>query len=380
MKRLLLLFLSSLFITFTAHAQIYKLTSGNSGKTYTTCKGMFTSSGYNVGGDNYYTGYDNNRTITFCSGGGPLRINFNYANFYPGDYLEIFDGSSTSSTKVKTLSGTNNDHVYVTSSGTCLTFRFKAFGSGTAPWPYNGWQAFLGCTPSGCDGNSPASDVCGSAPVICNLDGYCGSTSGWYTADNVSTLESTLASCFTGGWTIQNNSWLAFIASSTTANFSIKSSNCSDAARGMQAVVLSTSNCTSFTIKSSCVYDGVGTFSLNATGLTAGNKYYIMIDGGYGNDCDYTVSASSGVKTITASSSASTVCAGQAVTLSASSGGTSYQWSDGVNSIPSGATVTVYPTTTTTYTCSVVGACDGVQTPTVKITVKPIPVASASPT
>ncbi|HRG53242.1 MAG TPA: hypothetical protein PLL00_10430, partial [Bacteroidia bacterium] len=377
MKRLLLLFISSLLVISTANAQTYKLTSGNSGKTYTTCKGMFTSSNYTVGPSNYYTGSDDGRTITFCSGGGLIRINFNYANFDGSDYLEIYDGPSTASTKVKTLSGTNNDHVYVTSSGTCLTFRFRTFiGAGFYSFA-NGWQAFLGCTPSGCNGNLPASDVCSSAPVICNLDGYCGSTSGWYTADNVSTLESALMSCSTGGWTIQNNSWLAFIANSTTAAFTIKSSNCSDASRGIQAVVLATTNCTSFTLKSGCVYDGTGTFSLTATGLTVGTKYYIMIDGGFGNDCDYTVSANTGVETVTVSSNLSTICEGLSVNLSAT-GGSSYQWSDGVNTIPAGANVTVSPTTTTTYTCTVVGTCE-TQYPTIKITVKPKPVATATP-
>jgi gliding motility-associated-like protein len=377
MKRLLLLLLSSLSFFTVSHAQIYYLDYFLDGDKITTCKGMFTSSGYIDGPSNSYQGSDD-YTVTFCSGGGPLRINFNYANFYPGDYLEIFDGASTGSVKVKTLSGTSNDHVYVTSSGTCLTFRFRAFGTGTAPSPYNGWQAFLGCTPAGCDGNLPASDVCGSAPVICNLDGYCGSTSGWYTADNVSTLESMTSMYCSSSWTIQNNSWLAFIANSATATFTIKSSNCSDGTHGMQAVVLETSNCTSFNVKSSCVYDGQGTFSVTANSLTVGKKYYIMIDGGYGNDCDYTVSASSGVTVITLSATSSTICQGQSTTLSVNSGGTAtaYKWLPGGQTTSS---ITVSPTSTTTYTCEVTGSCDQVQKPTVKITVKPSPVATATP-
>jgi gliding motility-associated-like protein len=373
MKRLLLYVLSSLFFITVSHAQIYKLNSSLNGDTYTTCKGMFTSSGYIEGMNNSYTGPVDYR-VTFCSGGGPLRINFNYAEFYPGDLLEIFDGSSIFSTKVRTLTGTSNDHVFVTSTGTCLTFRFRSYGMSSG---YIGWQAFLGCTPAGCSGNSPASDVCTSAPVICNLDGYCGSTSGWYTADNVSTLENLTALNCSNPWTIQNNSWLAFIANSTTANFTIKSGNCSDGSHGMQAVVLSTTNCTSFSTKSDCVYDGFGTFTLTANALTIGSKYYIMIDGGYGNDCDYTVAANSGVKTITLSSTASTICEGQSVTLTASSGGSSYKWLPGGQTT---ASITVSPTTTTTYTCEVVGACDVVQKPTVKITVKPKPVATATPT
>ena len=324
-----------------------------------------------------YDGYDEfeNYTVTFCSGGGPLKINFNYCVLEFGDYLTIYDGPNTSSPVLVNATGTTiPDHKFYISSGTCLTFRFRTDGDYFGD---RGWQAFLGCTPAGCNNNSPASDVCAGAPVICNLDGYCGSTSGWFTADNVSTLENTtLPGCSTGSWTIQNNSWLAFIANSTTADFTIKSSNCSDASRGMQAVVLATTNCTSFTLKSTCVYDGVGTFNLNATGLTAGTKYYIMIDGSFGNDCDYTVSATSGVKTITLTASASTICDGQSVTLTASSGGSAYKWLPGGQTTPS---ITVSPSTTTTYTCEVTGACDLVQKPTVKVTVKPKPVATATP-
>jgi gliding motility-associated-like protein len=371
MKKLLLLFISSLLVISTANAQTYKLNSTNNGAKYTTCKGMFTSSGFTSGTSNSYSYLDNGKKITFCSGGGPIRVNFNYANFYPGDYLEIFEGTGTT-TLIKTLSGTGNDHVFVTSAGTCLTFRFTNTGDGYAP--YNGWQAFVGCTPSGCNGNLPASDVCSSAPVICNLDGYCGSTSGWYTADNVSTLESTLLSCATGGWTIQNNSWLAFIANSTTAVFTIKSSNCSDASKGMQAVVLATTNCSSFNIVSDCVYDGIGTFTVTATSLTIGTKYYIMIDGGYGNDCDYTVSANSGIEEVKVDKTSATICEGSSVSITAS-GGLSYKWMPGGATT---ATINVSPTTTTTYTCTVTGKCD-VATPTCVVTVKPKPVASATP-
>jgi gliding motility-associated-like protein len=395
MKRLLPLLLSSLIlllITENLHAVEIKLTQAY--KSVSTCKAVFVSSGYDVSGtfqENYYTSSESGRILTITSGGGPIRVNFTYANFLGSDKMEIWDGTwdgvSFIGPKLGTLTGYNNDKVFTSNTGH-LTFRFTGTNN-----PYNdqvpdaaGWQGLIGCLPTGCDGNLPASDVCSSAPTICNLDGYCGSTSGWYTADNRSALEGSgnpLNICYdpnTGnyGATIQNNSWLAFIANSTTASLTIKSSNCSDANRGMQAMVLATTNCTSFTSKSSCIYNGVGTFNLNATGLTVGTKYYIMIDGGFGNDCDYTVSANTGIKTVTASADATTICEGQSVNLTAS-GGTSYQWSDGVTSIPAGANATVSPTTTRTYTCTVNATC-GTEYPTVKVTVKPKPVVTANPT
>ena len=381
MKRLLLLILISLSLITISRAQVYKLSS--TAKTYTTCKGVFASGGYDASGTfqyNYYSSYENGRTITFCSGGGPIRINFAYANFMGTDRLEIWDGATTASPskKIATLTGYRNfDHFDTTSTGTCLTFRFYGVNNpmdNTFPNAY-GWQAFLGCLPSGCDGNLPASDVCASAPVICNLNGYCGSTSGWYTADNVSTLENTTMSQCSSGWTIQNNSWLAFIADSTAAAFTIYSQNCSDAARGMQAVVLSTSNCTNFTVKSACIYNGTSNFNLTADNLTIGNKYYIMIDGGYGNDCDYSVIAKLGIQRPHLKPYTKNVCEGASATLEAT-GGTAYKWLPGGQTT---ASITVYPTpTSTTYTCQVTGKCD-LQNLVATFNVTPKPVVTATP-
>jgi gliding motility-associated-like protein len=387
MKKLLLLLISSLLVISTANSQIYKLNSTTDKQTFNTCKGMVASSGYVEGPSNTYYESNDGDYYTFYSGGGPLRINFNYANFdsylYNGAYdqLEIWDKSTVTGAPTWILRSTaygQNDHKYFTSNTGYITVRLNTNGDGwggaSGTGQPNGWQAFLGCTPTGCNGNLPASDVCSSAPVICNLDGYCGATSGWYTADNVSTLESTLLGCTTGGWTIQNNSWLAFIANNSTATFTIKSSNCSDASKGMQAVVLATTNCTSFTIKSTCIYDGQGTFSLTASALTVGTKYYIMIDGGFGNDCDYTVSADSGIEEVKVDKTSATICEGSSVAITAS-GGLSYKWMPGGATT---ATINVSPTTSTTYTCTVTGKCD-VETPTCVVTVKPKPVASATP-
>ncbi len=382
MKRLLPLLLVQLLFYGTASAQIYKL-SANAGRKITTCKGMFVSTGYVDASSNYYTQSDGGSVVTFCSGSGQLRMNFSYVNLEPNDYLEVFEGTTTAANKrLATLTGTNNDHKFYTSTGTCLTFRFYKYYSGNSSnttLPY-GWQGFLGCPPVACNGNDPASDFCYDAPVICNLDGYCGATSGWYTADNLNSLEgpsSPFATCASGGITVQNNSWLAFIANSNSASFSITSSNCSDDARGMQAMVLESSNCTSFNSKSNCVYDASGTFTLNATGLTVGKKYYIMVDGAWGNDCDYTVSAQSGIKTVVISPKYSTICPGGSQVLSAlTSGATSYKWLPGGQTTP---TITVSPSSTTTYTCEVAGVCGQTQKPTATVTVNKGPVITATP-
>jgi len=77
----------------------------------------------------------------------------------------------------------------------------------------------------------------------------------------------------------------------------------------------------------------------------------------------------------TAAANPSTICAGQASTLTATGGGT-YLWSDG----QIGASVTVMPSSTTTYTVTVTNnGCTATATVTVNVNPLPTPTASADP-
>ena len=100
------------------------------------------------------------------------------------------------------------------------------FGSGGA----------IGATP-GCNLNAIASDVCMGAPSICTLDGYCGNTSTCFSSGQV-------PSGFCGS--VENNGWLSFVASATSATLNITVNNCvySD---GIQMEIYGTSNCQTFT-------------------------------------------------------------------------------------------------------------------------------------
>lgn len=185
------------------------------------------------------------------------------------DTLFVYNGPNTSSPLLGFINGENGDiftphgpRAY-TSTGTCLTFRFKSDEAVSGC----GWDAIIGCPPTSCGTNAPAQDFCSSAPQICDLNGYCGNTSGWFTQDN-GAIGVTGSSLFCGS--IENNSWLSFIASATTATFNISSSGCVVPTSGIQAHVYSTTNCTSFTSKSNCVNQntGSGTSVLTATALT----------------------------------------------------------------------------------------------------------------
>ncbi len=360
-----------LLIIKTNTAQIYKMDS-IAGKTLNICKGQFVSSKFTttakgLSPGTFYPGYANNEsyTVTFCSGDPTrqLRANFFYYNLESSkDFLYVYDGPSATGTPKWTLTGFAKFPPAITSTTTCLTFKFVSDGTGAA----GGWDVFLGCTPMACGLNQPASDEPATATPICNLGGYCGSTSGWYTrgveADYIDTVAGQ-NNAFCGQ--THNNSWLSFVASTTTASFDITSSNCSDPSAGIQAVILGTTdpNFLNFQRKSTdCLYNAIGNFTLSAKGLTVGTKYYIMIDGASGNDCEYTILAKSGVQTINiTASNTNTLCSGQPLVVTANATGVgpfTYTWSPKPMSSNKDSSTVTYPVSVgTTYTCSVTGVC-----------------------
>jgi gliding motility-associated-like protein len=370
---LLLLLLSSARITFS---QVYKISDYN-GKTLDICKGQFTSSKFTTSTDglNSVPGYGNNEnyTVTFRSGDPKreIRANFFYIDLETNlDILYIYDGLTATGTPIAKLTGglIKFPGVY-TSTGGALTFKFTSNGSTAAGSSWGGWDAFLGCTPVSCGANQPASDECSSATPICNLGGYCGSTSGWYTrgkeAKDIDTITNGAMRPFCGE--THNNSWLSFVAATTSATFEITPSNCSDPTKGMQAVILESNDCITFVRKSYCFYDVSGSFKLTGNNLTVGKKYYIMVDGATGNDCDYTILAKSGVQTINiTATNSNTLCSGQPLVVTANATGIgpfTYKWSPKPASANSDSSTVTFPVSVnTTYTCTVTGVCG---TPTI---------------
>lgn len=115
---------------------VYNMASG----TINTCSGMFYDNG---GANQVYPNFEN-RTQTFCSGNGEkLVATFNrlVTELGSGDSLWAFDGNTTASPLLGIyVSGSTLETL--TSSGTCLTFRFKSDGTGSG----RGWAAELTCT------------------------------------------------------------------------------------------------------------------------------------------------------------------------------------------------------------------------------------------
>lgn len=357
----------SFMITNSIVAQQVNLNAATNGTTINSCAVRILDSG---GQTNNY-GYNENYSITICNPGvGPIRANVVFINTEGGfDGLTFYDGPSTASPVLGTLSGgaAFGGSGNFTATGSCITIRFTSDNlyNYNDPFYFGGYDIIVGCQPVNCgSGNPPANDACASATQICDLNGYCGNTGGWYTkGPESSTLENGVG-VFCGS--IENNSWVSFVASATTASFTITSSGCLDPSSGLQAMVLASTNCSTFTGRSNCINQntGPGTATLNATGLVVGTTYYIIIDGFGGNICNYSVTANSGVQVVNIVSSVSgATCPGQCTNLTVNAtGATGYNWS----SVPAGGpypnshTISVCPTVTTTYTVDVLGVCGAV--------------------
>ncbi len=327
------------------------------------------------------SGYNNNEDHTVTIKNEYQRTIYLKSQYFlcdNGDRLEIYDGPDINAPLIKTVSGVLDENFLILSSGEYLTLRFTSDNSGTSkgfrfrldngPAP-QGRPAPPLPNPMAC-ASTPAADECVNAPLICDLNGYCGNTSGSYTAGNTSGLGN-----FCGS--IENNSWLSFVASGTSASLAFNSGGCQDNSSGIQAVIYASSNCTSFTEVSNCESQGNGSGSFTITtnvNLVPGQTYYVMIDGFAGNICSYTVSAQAGVALGQQITGPSQVCPGYSATLGSSSTASSYSWtSNPPGTYPNTQTITVTPTVTTTYTLTLgPSAC----TPTGAIVVKTVTVTN----
>jgi len=237
------------------------------------------------------------------------------------------------------------------------------------------------CEPS-CANNQPAGNTCQDAEPICDFNGYCGNTSNLYTADTWSELSNAFS-----GASIENNSFISFIAASSTVTLEIFVSNCfwGD---GIQMMIFSAATCGSGPVTALALWNpGIETnATITASGLTPGNKYYLMIDGYAGDDCDYVIgaSSSSGVTVPVVASNDISICAGASTVLSATGGNGSYTWNPSMGlSSNLGASVTATPSQTTTYT--VTSSTGNPQCPVttenqVTVTVNPYPTANITAT
>lgn len=274
--------------------------------------------------------------------------------------------------------GQNADGVW----SLCILDRRNNSGTGTV----NSWSLiFSNTTPAPpppalptCAQTIPTVSSCATASLVCDFNGLCGNTTG----GSVQTWPAlTAASCFS----LQNNSFIRFIASSTTASFSVwnTTSRANYLDGGLQMLFFS-ATCGGPVTTYGCyehIYPNSGTGQptisvVSASGLTPGNTYYLMIDGFNGDNVSYTIAANTGINILTINPTAPAICAGSSVNLTATGGNGTYTWAPptGLNTT-SGSTVTASPAGNTTYTVTSTTPAGCPITSSVLVTVNPLPAA-----
>ncbi len=231
-------------------------------------------------------------------------------------------------------------------------------------------------TKPSCNNSLKAGNTCGQSLPMCDFNGYCGNTKKYnansapdgYTADYWPELydpNGVVTDAFCGS--IENNSFITFLAANDTINFNIWIYN-SKSNLGIQLMVCSIPTCGSGPVtKYYCnnqlnptTSSGYKIISVN--GLVPGNTYYIMIDGYGGDECDYTVGLppNSGFAVSTSVTPTSkNICLGSSIDLTGAGGdGINYSWSTSANAADLSSTNTYHtiatPTTLGTKTYTVV--------------------------
>ncbi len=251
----------------------------------------------------------------------------------------------------------------------------------------NSWSITFNNTPAPpppvqppCSGNAPAGDDCTNATPVCNFNGYCGNTSSTYAVDTWTQLTS----AFCGS--IDNNSFITFVASATTASFNVWVSNSQDGF-GIQMMFYE-GGCGSGAVTAHGCYNQMQPSSyplvVEATGLTIGNTYYLMFDGYAGDVCDYSLAPLSGVNIldIATNFANATICVGQSISLTASGGNGTYTWTGPALNTTNGNVVIATPTVTSTYTVTSSansGDCPLTKDITVNVTNSPDPPTVSTP-
>lgn len=347
-------------------------------------KGEFIYSSFNktaTNGD--FVSYGNNenyiKTISTQGAGDKINLRFSYFSTEANaDFLYIYDGSNINSPLLATLSGSLAYNTSFQSSGNSITLKFVSNGINTD----RGFKLYAFAegpsilnqltqkTASATCNSVAASNECLQAPAICDFNVYCGITSASYTPGNISGLGN-----FCGS--IENNSWISFIPSTSNVSFVVTSGGCLDNSSGIQATIYATPDCVTFTEVSNCVSQGSasGTFTISSNvALQMGQTYYMMIDGFAGNVCSYTISAVAGmIGSLSINTPYSEICAGYTTTLTSSVFSTNYTWTDNFgNTFQNQQSIIVSPTVTTTYSLVVdpnsCGITDAVKTVTVNST------------
>lgn len=191
----------------------------------------------------------------------------------------------------------------------------------------------LQAQPLPCGPTAAMTSFCADACIICDINGF--------TGINNSNVQGQAPPGFCTTQ-VHHMQWIAFQAGSTNLTLKIAVSGCQNG-NGLEIGIYQTSDCENFTLVSACDTDIPNNTSQNFTNtvpLVIGQYYYLVMDGGGNDICNYLVTVVSGstqvdpVSTSGAITGPLNACPGvQLEYISAEvPGATEWQWTmDGVN-------------------------------------------------
>ncbi len=138
--------------------------------------------------------------------------------------------------------------------------------------------------PEPCDSaNASMTSLCEDACIVCDIDGFTGRHEG--------DIQNTLPDGFCTN--VQHNGqWIAFIAGSIDLAIELTTSNC-DLNVGLEIGIYESFDCVTHRLVSQCfgamssISPGVPTVFNNTVPLVIGQYYYLAMDGGFGDNCDW---------------------------------------------------------------------------------------------
>jgi len=130
----------------------------------------------------------------------------------------------------------------------------------------------------------PGSTSCNTTCVYCDFNGYMGTSGG--------TASTSINVC--GQILVHNDQWLGFVANSTSMTIEVFSSNCV-LGDGLQLAFFANCNPAQALVCNPGIEDGAGIpLSLTYSQFVPGQTYYLMIDGSFGDVCDFTINITNG--------------------------------------------------------------------------------------
>jgi gliding motility-associated-like protein len=139
--------------------------------------------------------------------------------------------------------------------------------------------------------NADMTPTCAEACIICDIDGYTGTHS--------SNVNGELPNDFCTFF-VHNAQWIAFQAASENLTIELTVSNC-DLGVGLEMAIYESLDCENFEMVSNClggmggiVGEGETGVFVNTVPLVVGQYYYLAMDGGMGDNCDWTLNVVQG--------------------------------------------------------------------------------------